>query len=264
MFKSTKYPIHIIEFPQLNSTNIYCKSVANKEPKSEMVVLAHYQSHGKGQFGNLWDSEAAKNLTFSILYHPSKLDSMHFFQLNMAVSLGVNAAIEKYVENTLPSRMTDLQSSLKVKWPNDIYFNSYKIGGILIENCIQANQIEQSIIGIGLNLNQTQYHENTKNANSLKSLFKHDIDREYMFDLLIEHIFKLLPLSMHELSNQYISKLYGFQKLAIYTQNNTSFVGKITSIDKDGRLVMDIISESQTQEQKFFHKEIEFTHKFLD
>ena len=121
--------------------------------------MAENQFAGRGQMQNGWFTEAGKNLTFSLLLNPEFLDLNDQFDLNRAVSLGV-------YDTLVPL----LGEQLKIKWPNDNYYADYKIGGILIENLVQATQIRHAIIGIGLNVNQEVFPKFT-----VRVIFKADI-----------------------------------------------------------------------------------------
>lgn len=129
------------------------------------VWAAEFQSAGRGQRGNKWEGESAKNLAFSILFKPNNLSARKQFNISKAVSLGVRAYL------------SDLGVEAKIKWPNDIYAGNKKICGILIENSVDADILSSSIVGIGININQRQFSAVAANATSL-SLLKHPDDSE--------------------------------------------------------------------------------------
>lgn len=264
MFKSTHYPIEIIEFKELDSTNIYCKTLANKTPKTEKVVLAHFQSKGKGQFDKEWESEPDKNLTFSILHYPQNLDPMQYFHLNRAVALGVLAGIINYVHAAMPHRLPQIQDKLSIKWPNDIFLGSFKLGGILIENTIQGHLIDHSIIGIGLNLNQTYFSSKNPFANSLGKLLDWEIDRHELFDLLLEQIFKHLYTPSDQLEENYNKLLYAYKRPALFMTKNQILKGIVQGVDHMGRLIILDITTPQQDIKSYLHKEIFFTHIFFN
>ena len=139
--------MNIIKLNAIESTNLYLKKLAvEKELESYTVVSANYQSAGRGQMGANWHSEIGKNLTFSILIKFDTFEIERQFYLSMAVSLGLLAAIRFHI-----------MSPLFVKWPNDILADKEKLAGILIENIVSGNAIKQTVIGIGLNVNQEQF-----------------------------------------------------------------------------------------------------------
>jgi BirA family biotin operon repressor/biotin-[acetyl-CoA-carboxylase] ligase len=258
MFKSTKYPVEIIELAEIDSTNLYCKSIANKAPNREKVVLAHFQHTGKGQFGNTWESNRSENLTFSLLFYPKNIPATQFFQINQIISLGVIQGIKIYFSKLLPNRMAALDEHLRVKWPNDIYLNGKKIAGILIENSISGNQIEQSIAGIGLNVNQLIFGPALPNASSLQQFFNIPFDRKLLFDELIAAIFNIIHFPAANMAKTYEQFLYNAQLPALYRSGDSLFHGIIQGIDEYGRLIVLNIDETPPCERTFNHKEIDF------
>jgi BirA family biotin operon repressor/biotin-[acetyl-CoA-carboxylase] ligase len=122
---------------------------------SGSIVLADFQTAGRGQMGNSWESDAACNLTFSILFCPANISANNSFVISEMASLSVKYTLDLYI------------SGISVKWPNDIYYQNRKIAGILIENTIERGRISKSIIGIGLNVNQTEFHSDAPNPVSM-------------------------------------------------------------------------------------------------
>jgi BirA family biotin operon repressor/biotin-[acetyl-CoA-carboxylase] ligase len=139
--------MNIIKLNATDSTNDYLKSLVNSQVLENFtVVTTQNQLKGRGQMGSIWRSEPGKNLTFSVLLINTLDNVESIYNLNIAVALAILEVLKK--EN-IPE--------LKIKWPNDIMSANKKVGGILIENTIKnAHQI-QSIIGIGLNVNQQNY-----------------------------------------------------------------------------------------------------------
>ncbi|MBP7478191.1 MAG: biotin--[acetyl-CoA-carboxylase] ligase, partial [Chitinophagales bacterium] len=154
-----------IELEEIDSTNSFVKQYLSKnKPKAEMVIMSHAQPAGRGQYGNVWLSEPHKNLTFSYLHFPNQVRPDNQFNLNIKVSLAIHRALARILQPL------ETQHELKIKWPNDIYLDNKKIGGILIENTIQGQFIESCIIGVGLNILQTDFGHLSHKASSLKNL----------------------------------------------------------------------------------------------
>jgi BirA family biotin operon repressor/biotin-[acetyl-CoA-carboxylase] ligase len=127
----------IIEIAKVDSTNLYAERLVNEQNVPEgTIILTHEQTAGKGQGENVWLSEPFKNLTISMILYPRFLPIDQQFLLNEAVSLGVI----DFIHTLLP------QGSCKVKWPNDICYNSSKLAGILINNTISGSSFVTSII----------------------------------------------------------------------------------------------------------------------
>ena len=117
-----------------------------------VVVVAEYQTAGKGCGENSWESERGKNLTFSVLLHPTEISANCQFRISEAVSVVLCETIERFgVQKT------------SIKWPNDIYVGDRKICGILIENMLWGRIIDESIVGIGLNVNQKAFLSDAPN-----------------------------------------------------------------------------------------------------
>jgi len=137
-----------------NSTNTLLREyIANGNPPQ--YIYTGFQTAGRGQTGNGWESQKGKNLLCSILLPPTEMP----FMLNVAVSVAVHRAISEIGIN-----------DVTIKWPNDIYWKDKKIAGILIENAIIGNKIVHSIAGIGLNINQTEWLSNAPNPVSLTQI----------------------------------------------------------------------------------------------
>src|SRR5690606_16121061 len=157
---------NLITLKRVSSTNDYLKQELSKStPFNEgTVIMAEEQTAGKGQKGSKWISDPGKNLTFSLLLKPTFLSPVHQFDLNIAVCVSIFETLFPLMGN-----------QVKMKWPNDIFVNDKKLGGILIENILQGNSWKESIIGIGINVNQEDFGD-LENACSIKQL----LHREYI------------------------------------------------------------------------------------
>ena len=151
-----------------NSTNTLLKQLAAEGNPTEFIY-AGYQTAGRGQTGNSWESEADKNLICSILLPPDK--DLYF--LNIAVSVAIIRLIDE---------------QLTIKWPNDIYFGDKKLAGMLIQNTIEGRMMGVSIIGIGLNVNQIEFSKDIPNPISLKMITGEEYDLENLLNQLIINI----------------------------------------------------------------------------
>lgn len=263
----------LLHLERVDSTNNYAKQViANSTPKDGTVILADEQFAGRGQAGNKWQSEAGKNLTFSILYHTSFLRADEQFYLNMAVSLGVRKAIEMEMKGKEESRIENQESRIKyedieksfvadlfsvtIKWPNDIFAGEKKIAGVLIENTIQGQFLNYSVIGIGINVNQTVF-ETGLSASSIALLNNKQADLVQLFKnalYLIEYYFLKLKMKDYAaIKTAYMAHLMGYGKCLTYRKGQVVFEGSITDIDPAGKLMLQVGDYVQT----FQFKEIE-------
>lgn len=234
-----------------HSTNQYLKEMTDmQEIKEGTLILTDFQEQGRGQRGSVWESEAGKNLMFSFLLRPKFLLISEQFYLNIIISLAIQDCLQAYL------------SDVKIKWANDILYNYHKICGVLIENNIQGNHIQQSIIGIGLNVNQVSFRN--PNASSLKKELNKEIDSVQLLQKLTACIerryISLRNGQKKSLKNNYLSKLLGYQSIEYYKDSEGEFEGKIIGIDEFGRLEMTKASQLQ-KVYTYQFKEVEFLYK---
>ena len=165
-----------IKFDTITSTNDFLKSYAETQDlKDFFYIVTDQQTKGRGQRSNIWQSECCKNVLISIFLKPN-IEPAQQTILNQMVSLSIVKVLQKF---NIPN--------VKIKLPNDIMAESKKIAGILIENKISGNKWLQSIIGIGLNVNQTNF-VNLPMAVSMKSLTGQTYDRDLIIKLLLEQL----------------------------------------------------------------------------
>ena len=201
-----------------NSTNSLMKEMLAKGewPEGEYFVYAGYQTAGRGQTGNSWESEADKNLLCSILLPPDK--DLYF--LNIAVGVAILRVIGE---------------DFTIKWPNDIYYGDKKVAGILVENAILGNEVKYSIAGIGLNVNQTTFVSDAPNPISLKQI----TGKEYDIDALMQEVYAKVQETLKEdVWEEYKNHLYrrdGFWK---YEDQNGIFEARIIDVLPTGEIVL--------------------------
>jgi len=239
--------INYLKVERLNSTNLYSSDLLNKQEVSDVtVVYTLLQTQGRGIGTNVWYSEDSKNLLFSIIKFPEIEIEKHFC-LNMIISL----AICDYL---------NLKGVLaKIKWPNDIYIENNKIAGILVENKFYGEIIKSSIIGVGLNLNQTYFPEEIPNPISLKKItgieFNIDDEVREISEIISAKIDKCKNLEFDEIKSKYLKFLYRMKIESKFKVNDDIFTATIIDVDKDGYLV---VVDNKLQTRKFYFKEIEY------
>lgn len=244
---------NFVTLKEVDSTNNFLKDLAsNSKPLMEgTVIMAEKQYAGRGQQQNGWHAEPGKNLTFSLLLKPHFLPVTDQFDMVRAVSLGVYDALKPL-----------LGDQLKIKWPNDIYYADYKLGGMLIENLIQGNQIKNAIIGIGLNVNQERFPADLPHARSIKQILHEDYDLKALLSEICRHIEAYyLNLKAGKISfvrKTYLSRLYWLNEKKSFKTQNTVFSGVIIDVKDNGKLV---IQNNNSEENEFSLKEIEFLNK---
>ena len=224
----------LIELDSVDSTNNYLsKLIKETNVLNGTVILAHYQTHGKGQRGNAWESNKGDNLTFSFCLDTSFLKISQNFLLSMMVCNSVHELIIQY---------TDL---CHIKWPNDILVHSKKACGILIENSIKNTHLNQSIIGIGINVFQQKFSMNSK-ATSLQKFVAEEIKKDELFEKLLTILNKnYLLLSQGNqlvIKNYYLKHLLGYQEELNYewTSTNEYFIGEILEVLDNGLIKLRI------------------------
>ncbi len=242
---------NLIKLSTVDSTNSYLKKLAsNSEPLPEgTVIMAEHQFAGRGQLDSVWQTESGKNLTFSLLLRPVFVAIEDQFLLNVLVSLALNDALVKY-----------LPLGLSVKWPNDVYVDDRKLGGVLIENTIAGSGIKQSVIGIGLNVNQSGFSNDLRNkATSISQILQQDVN---LMELLEEICMRIEQMYLALKSGQaaalrelYVNKLYRLNKLAKYSHSGEVFEGTLEGISEKGLLR---IKPSDGPTLEFGFKEVAF------
>lgn len=223
----------VVKVDATSSTNSFLKEFIKTHSERKMYcIVAHHQVEGRGQRGTVWKSEAGENLTFSV-YLPG-LESIHkeAFKLSALVALALKKVLINY---DIPK--------LSIKWPNDILSRQFKIGGILIENMITQNRVGASIVGIGLNVNQTSF-PNLPKASSMKSLtnISYDLDvllKDILFEFeKIPHLFN--ELSYNKVISDYYDSLFKYNKVTMLQFPDGNLAqGLIRGVDKYGRLIVE-------------------------
>ncbi|UCH15323.1 MAG: biotin--[acetyl-CoA-carboxylase] ligase, partial [Bacteroidales bacterium] len=193
------------------------------------------------------ESEKGKNLTFSVILYPAFLAVQKQFYLSMSISLGI---IEF---------LSHLSVKSKIKWPNDIYVNKSKVAGILIENSIKKNLIASSIIGIGINLNQSEFKSDAPNPSSLYLELNKTYNIGEAYRILISYLNKWVNLlynsNYKKIKARYKKNLYLINKKTSFTDDKGKFEGKIIDVEESGTI---IIKTDSKKIRKYNFKEITF------
>ncbi len=237
-----------IYLEETSSTNNYLKDLQFDDIFREgLIVTTTNQTAGRGQTGNQWLSEVGKNLTFSLLLKPNFVPIDQMFMISKIVSI----AIVEYF-NTI-------KSGFKIKWPNDIYFQNRKIGGILVENQLMGSTISHAVIGIGLNINQKNFSASLPNPISLIQITGVEHNLKSTLNGIIENIFhkydNLSHESWNEISTDYFNMLYLNQGFHAFKDEEQSFKAQIIRVEPDGELIL----ETESREVKaYYFKEVEF------
>ncbi len=230
VFKDLKF--NIVHLNSTTSTNIHAHQFVEQNPQSEGVVFcADFQDRGKGQKGSKWQSDSGLNLLLSLILCP-QFKVQKRFLISQAVSLALFTALDKLSVD-----------ELSIKWPNDILVGSKKIAGVLIENSIKGNLINHSIVGIGLNVNQTEFKEMDREATSLQLELENSLDVKEVLHFLLKELktyYSLLFSNPNRIEELYNAKLYGFGVSLPFQDENGIFNGIIKGVSSIGELQIQI------------------------
>jgi BirA family biotin operon repressor/biotin-[acetyl-CoA-carboxylase] ligase len=226
------YP-QIIRLKETASTNLYLREYLAKEPLPEgSVVVTEKQTAGRGQAGTQWESAPGENLTFSIILYPNRIPVNRQFIIARVAALAVKETLDAYTD------------AISIKWPNDIYCHHKKICGMLIENSISGHQLHSSIIGVGLNLNQTQFTSNAPNPVSLRQITGKEYDKEEVFNRFMQifyaYYLMLLQEKEDDICQAYKAALYRREGFFGYYDTDGPFEACIQDIDPMGHLVLQL------------------------
>jgi len=219
----------MIKLDAIDSTNSYLKKLLLKENINDFtVVVSKHQTNGRGRNGNLWANKPSLNLAFSVYKRFINFSVNEKFMLNILSSISVYEVLKKYKLN-----------NLTIKWPNDIMTENKKIAGILIENSVRGNKINHSVIGVGININQSQFLD-LPNATSvfLESGKKHSVEK---IAVELKDAFKKnftnFEIRETELIEFYNSVLFKRNVTTDFTTVNAKKIqGTIIGVNKEGIL----------------------------
>lgn len=239
----------LIKLDAIDSTNDFLKALSNQdELENFTVVTAKNQTKGKGQMGARWESESDKNLIMSVLVKYFLFNNEQIFNLSLVISLSVIKVLKLY-------NITELA----IKWPNDIMSGNKKIGGILIENTIKSDGKIVSVVGLGLNVNQTNFND-LPNASSLKSISGIEFDKETLLIFIIDEIQKTIESWSNNTTvfwEEYYSCLFRKGLPTVFKNNNfetsqQNFMGIIQGVSSTGKIQIlledDSVSEFDIKE----------------
>lgn len=227
----------IIHIDETDSTNRWLRERRTARPT---VVWADYQTAGRGQGTNTWESERGKNLLFSMLIQPQGVTANRQFSISMQVSLAMCEALGEYI------------GDVSIKWPNDIYWRNAKIAGILIENRLHGSLLCDSIIGIGLNVNQRQFHSDAPNPVSLWQIGGCETDREQLLHGILAAFDRYVG---RDVKDMYLSRLYRRRGFHPYADRDGAFMAELADVEEDGHLVL---CDEDGRMRRYAFKEVSF------
>ena len=222
----------IIRIDETDSTNRWMKELIqlhpSEETQHEMVVVCDYQTAGRGCGSNSWEAEPGKNLLMSVLMHPKKVSARTQFIITQIVSVALCRTIETVIGS---------EHRVTIKWPNDIYVGDKKICGVLIENSIAGRRIKDCIIGIGLNVNQTEFRSDAPNPVSIAQLTGKETDREEVLNTFLEELSK--QCENRNIHRDYLRKMYRRNGMYPFETEGSRFMARVAGVNDDGRLMLE-------------------------
>lgn len=242
-----KYPKPIY-LQETTSTNSYLAAFCDHEPQANLTcVYSAYQTAGRGQRGNTWESEPGANLLFSFVVYPSSLKAEQQFLLSQVTALALADALSAHTD------------SISIKWPNDIYWRDRKLCGTLIENDWDGAYVSRSISGTGINLNQKRFVSNAPNPVSLTQITGLLYNPATILEQVMERTswyYGLLEAGCtDEIAQQYKQMLYRKAGFHPYRDCKGRFIARIHDIEPSGRLVLE---DEKGTLRKYLFKEVSF------
>lgn len=223
-----------LQLDTVDSTNRYAKDYISKNsPPEGTAISAVHQAAGRGQLQKSWHSSPGQNLTFSLILYPKFLPAHAQFLLNQAISLGLHDALSPL-----------LGESLKIKWPNDLFFGTQKLAGTLIETQIQQKNLAQAVVGIGLNINEKHFPDDLSSATSLYKITGQHQNLETYFQTIcwsIERRYLQLRSGQYDrLRMDYTQALLGYQETQTFFDKHTeeTFDAYILGVNTQGELAL--------------------------
>lgn len=241
----------ILHFDEIDSTNNYLLHYVPAPDEDETVVVTDFQTGGRGQGSNRWESERGKNLLFSVLIHPVWMAPSEQFYLSMAGALALKDVLD------------EITTGISLKWPNDVYWHDCKLSGTLIETKVGQNRLRDCVFGVGLNVNQQHFRSDAPNPVSLRQIVEHTLP----FDELLEKILQRFEYRIQQLRNgdkegihaAYCAALYRSGERHLYAlPDGRKFYGTLETVEPAGRLCLSVETEQGLERQWFAFKEVQF------
>ena len=247
----------ITRLEETDSTNAYIHRMLTDPQQSEStpvadqarysVVTTEFQSSGRGQGTNTWESERGKNLLFSILCHPVWVPVTGQFILSEAIALAIRDALAAYDEH------------FTIKWPNDIYWQDKKISGTLIECDLKGKSVQNCIVGTGLNVNQDCFLSDAPNPVSLKMITGKEHDLGVLLHEVARHFISYVRLAesgdAETIRQRYKQRLYRRDGFHAYEDENGRFSASFLDVEPSGRL---LLTDTENKVRRYEFKELRF------
>lgn len=220
----------------IGSTNTYLRELNGGDAAYDYeVAVADFQTAGRGQKGNTWESEQGKNLLFSIFAHPHNIKVKEQFYISEAIALAVSDAV-------IAAIGPEFAGGISVKWSNDVYWKDFKMAGILIENTIQGDRILDTVAGVGLDVNQEVFLSDAPNPISLRNITGREFDRDALHTDIVERFIGYMERSSDnekaDVDRLYRERLYRREGYHPFRDAQGEFEACIEGIRPDGCLML--------------------------
>ena len=269
-----------IALEETTSTNRYAKEMPEDESHELTLVTAEFQTAGRGAGTNTWESERSQNLLFSLVVYPRQLQANQMFALSEVTALAIRDALCSIVKvqgsnipssfggvgggfnvqgSNIPSSFGGVGGGFSIKWPNDIYWNNRKAVGMLIENDLRGKWVHRSIIGVGVNINQTRFLSDAPNPVSLAQILGHEEDRNQVLDNIMQRFIYYYGIMEEErygeLHQLYMQHLYRKDTLHSYSDEGGIFRARIRDVEPTGHLILE---DENGEQRRYDFKEVRF------
>ncbi len=239
--------IKIINIDTTDSTNRYLHEYQGEEGSIMTIATANYQTAGRGQGTNHWESEPYKNLLFSVKTHPQGVPVARQYVMLEAGALAIADTLTAYIND------------VSIKWPNDIYWKDSKISGTLSECAISGPHIRQCILGTGININQQHFVSDAPNPVSLRQITGHEVCCEEVLQRFIKafsgYLQRIKAGQLDGIDQLYAQRLYRKQGLHAYRDADGCFMARIVRVEQNGHLVLE---DEQGKQRTYAFKEVSF------
>ncbi len=226
------FSLHYLDEADSTNREFWRMIEAGPVPAEGRVLQAGNQTAGRGLGDNRWMSEPGQNLTISILLKPVFLSPARQFFLNKSVAVGIRNALSELCPDKV----------FKIKWPNDVVADNKKVAGTLIENRIMGQTYELSIVGIGINVNQTHFPPDLPNPTSLSLLCGKKYALRECLDYLLHQTGRqyerLAQGHLAEVDKEYLHHLLGYGQRMRFRKGEEVFEACIASVNEYGRIVL--------------------------
>lgn len=247
----TNWVDNLLYLDQTDSTNTFAKRWGREEnPVEGSAVYTEFQTGGRGQKGNSWFSSPNKNILFSLVIYPNFINAKNQFLISKIAALSLKNVLSKYTQD------------IRIKWPNDIFWKDCKIAGILIENDLVDTKIQQSVIGMGININEETFPDHLPNPVSLYQICGETFDTKKIICQIIEEYQYLYENAkkgvVDKINADYMQDLYHADNYYEYIDSEGRFKAKIADVLPSGQLIL----ERENGENKAYaFKQVQFVIK---